>query len=77
MRRPRAPIDWEMLLAAGLFLLCTYATCAFIVLGALGWALFSLLCAFGFFQALMGFLSAVEMRDRMRFQKRAEHTEGS
>ena len=76
MRRPRAPVDWELLLAACLFLLCTYATCAFIVVGALGSALFALLCAFGFFQALMGFLSAVAMRDRMRHQKRAEHLEG-
>lgn len=77
MRRPRAAIDWEMLFAAALFLLCTYATCAFIVIGALGQALFALLCAFGFFQALMGFLSAVEMRDRVRAQKRAEHPESS
>lgn len=77
MRRPRAPIDWETLLAAGLFLLCTYATCVFIVLGALGCALFSLLCAFGFFQALMGFLSAIDLRQRVLGQQRTEHSEGS
>jgi hypothetical protein len=73
MRRPRASIDWETLLAAALFLLCTYATCAFIVIGALGWALFSLICAFGFFQALMGFLSAMDVRSRVLGQQGTEH----
>lgn len=67
MRRLRALIatHWEFLLAAGLFLICIYGAVFFILVGQLGAAGFASFCAYGFFQALMAFLDAADLRSRM------------
>lgn len=72
MRRLRALTvkNWEFLLAAGLFLICIYAAVFYALKGYLGAAGYALFCAYGFFQALMGFADAAELRRRLA---RAQH----
>lgn len=79
MRRPRAILvsHWEALLTAALFLVCIYGAVAFLVSGDLGAAGYALFCAYGFFQALIAFLDAADLRGRMsRKQSGAEGLDG-
>jgi hypothetical protein len=66
----------ELCISAGLFLGCLYGAIFCVVNGELGAAGYALFCAYGFFQALIAFADAAEMRRRMHRDQLAEDLQG-
>lgn len=66
----------DALLAAALFLGCACAAVVFIRDQKYGAAVYALLCAFGFFHALMSFLDAASLMKRIRRAREEQRAQG-
>lgn len=69
-------IHGETLFAAFLFLGCAYGSVYFVIVQRYGAAFYALLCAIGFFGALMSFLGFADLRDRLRRMREEQQAQG-